>query len=401
MKILHVLYQSLPQISGSSIRSRDILMSQKEIGLEVIAITSPFQNTESDKGIDHINGIKYIRTSKRKENIISDKREHFIKRLFHFFSIFPFSFQLYKTVKNEKPDVLHAHAMFFCGIPALLVGKLTKTPVIYEFRSLWMYQKASKTKSAFTKIVESILYKIERFTLKKAAHAILLNDNLKEYLFKHNSLPINHTIINNAVNTSLINELKKKAPPQKRPLVFGYIGTLTAYEGIEFMIEAFQELFNEDITNKLLLYGKGMNTKSVIQQIEKRKDIDNIVYKGAIAPSEIFTAFSEIDVIINPRLSTNLTNSVTPLKPLEAMAYEKIFVGSDVGGITELVKHNINGLIFKAENKDDLKKTIRQIIEMTEKERKQLINSSLEYVMQNKSWIANAKKYQNIYNSLM
>ncbi len=401
MKILHVLYQSLPQISGSSIRSRDILLSQKEIGLEVLAITSPFQNAVSNSGVDTINGVKYIRTSKNKSNSISDKRDPFVKRLFRIFSIFPFSIKLYKTIKKEKPDVIHAHAMFFCGIPSLFVGKLLKKPVVYEFRSLWMYQKAAKKTNIFSRFIENTLFKMEAFTLKRANHAVLLNENLKTFLENKKSLPTHFKVINNAVNTSLINELKKKTQINSRPLVFGYIGTLTAYEGIEFLVEVFHELYDEGITNALVLYGKGVNTNSVIKQIEKRKEIESIVYRGTVAPSEVNIAFSEIDVIINPRLSTELTNSVTPLKPLEAMAYEKIFVGSDVGGITELVTDKENGFIFKAEDKLDLKRTIKKIIQLSEDERKKTIEKSLHFVMEHKSWIVNAEKYQEIYNSLL
>ena len=44
MKVLHILYQSLPNISGSSIRSRDILNNQLKIGVKPIVVTSPFQN---------------------------------------------------------------------------------------------------------------------------------------------------------------------------------------------------------------------------------------------------------------------------------------------------------------------------------------------------------------------
>ena len=143
MKVLHVLYQSLPQVSGSSIRSRDIMMSQKEIGIEVLAITAPFQNCINKNGKDTIDGITYIRTSSNTKNSITDLRKGVIQRIFRVFSIFVFSQKLFSTIKKEKPDVLHAHAMFFCAIPSLLLGKIFNIPVVYEFRSLWMYQKTN------------------------------------------------------------------------------------------------------------------------------------------------------------------------------------------------------------------------------------------------------------------
>ena len=91
MKVLHVLYQSLPQISGSSIRSRDIMMSQKELGIQVLAITAPFQNSISKKGIDVIDDITYIRTSQNTKNSISDQRKSVLKRVLRVFAIFYFT----------------------------------------------------------------------------------------------------------------------------------------------------------------------------------------------------------------------------------------------------------------------------------------------------------------------
>ncbi len=43
-----------------------------------------------------------------------------------------------KIIELEEPDILHAHAMFFCALPAILLGKKYKIPVVYEVRSLWM-----------------------------------------------------------------------------------------------------------------------------------------------------------------------------------------------------------------------------------------------------------------------
>ena len=90
MKVFHILYESLPRVSGSSIRSRDILISQKNIGLDVIAITSPFTNSTSQNEFDIINDIKHYRTSKQSINSISDDRRNIFDRFLRLFSIIPF-----------------------------------------------------------------------------------------------------------------------------------------------------------------------------------------------------------------------------------------------------------------------------------------------------------------------
>ncbi len=401
MKVLHVLYQSLPQVSGSSIRSRDIMLSQKEVGIEVLAITAPFQNSISKKGIDIIDDVTYIRTSRNTKNSITDLRKGVLQRIYRVFSILIFSQKLFSTIKKEKPDVLHAHAMFFCAIPSLVMGKIFNVPVVYEFRSLWMYQKTnSRNKGFINKKIEIFLIHLEIFCLKKAAHAVILNENLKEFIFSKTNKPFKNTIINNAVNTSLIRVLKASITPiSRKDFVFGYVGTITEYEGLEFLIQTFQELYDDGFKHKLIIYGKGVNKQSVQDQINARSDINTISYKGAIAPSEVYKAFSEIDVIINPRLNTPKTNSVTPLKPLEAMAYEKLFIGSDVRGIKEIVPQG-TGFLFSSENKNDLKKVVKKVVSLSPQDRDSHKKEALAFVVSHKSWLQNAAKYKEIYTSL-
>ena len=401
MKVLHVLYQSLPQVSGSSIRSRDIMLSQKEVGIEVLAITAPFQNSISKKGLDIIDDITYIRTSRNTKNSITDLRKGVLQRIYRVFSILFFSQKLFSTIKKEKPDVLHAHAMFFCAIPSLVMGKVFNIPVVYEFRSLWMYQKTnSRNKGFINKKIEIFLIHVEIFCLKKAAHAVILNENLKEFIFSKTNKPFKNTIINNAVNTSLISVLKASITPiSRKDFVFGYVGTITEYEGLEFLIQTFQELYDDGFKHKLIIYGKGVNKQSVQDQIIARSDINTISYKGAIAPSEVYKAFSEIDVIINPRLNTPKTNSVTPLKPLEAMAYEKLFIGSDVLGIKEIVPQG-TGFLFSSENKNDLKKVVKKVASLSPQDIDRHKKEALDFVVSHKSWLQNAAKYKEIYTSL-
>lgn len=103
MKILHVLYQSLPDTAGSSIRSRDILMSQKEIGLNPIAITSPFQLPLENGRYDIINDIKYYRTYANNESLkISENKKNFYdKNKKTFSNIFIYAKSIYNCKRRK------------------------------------------------------------------------------------------------------------------------------------------------------------------------------------------------------------------------------------------------------------------------------------------------------------
>lgn len=395
MKVLHILYQSLPQISGSSIRSRDILMSQKEIGLDSVAVTSPFQIGKEVE--ETINGIRYIRTSIRTSDSISDKPKPFLKRVNKVLSIIPFSRKLNKIIKREKPDILHAHAMFFCGLPAIYFGRKYKLPVVYEVRSLWMLKKTKKRKNFLDLYFENLLFQLELFVMKKADAVVALNNNLKAELLSKGISNEKVMVINNAVNTTWIKQLRNKYvedDTERAITTFGYIGTLTPHEGIDFLIHAFKEFSSKYPNIQLKIYGQGVEETRIA---ELAKNIDNVYFLGAIQPDEVPLAFNSIDIIFNPRLKNKLTDSVTPLKPLEAMAYGKLFIGSDVGGIRELVVNRENGFLFKAGDKEALLSLMEKVLFIENEESKNVKKRAMKFVKEKKSWLANAESYLELY----
>jgi len=399
MKILHILYQSLPQISGSSIRSRDLLMAQKEIGIEVFAVTSPFQIAlrKSEK----INGITYYRTRIKEKTDISDRTKPFIIRLTRLFLIFTFYNHIKKIIKIHNPDVLHAHAMFFCGLPALILSIKHKIPMVYEFRSLWMLKKENNLKSYFNRFIEKLLFKIELFVMKRADCVIAINDNLREVLINSGIDKQKVKVVHNAINTTLIDQLKeshKEITTSRENLNFGYIGTLTPHEGLDLLIKAFSQYNFEFPNSCLFIYGNGIE-ESRIKELCKTND--KIFFMGSIDPSRVYEAFSSIDIIVNPRYKNNLTDSITPLKPLEAMAYEKLFIGSDVGGIKELVTDKLNGYLFTAGDANKLVETMRYVSCLDSEEVNKIKEEALNYVTTEKSWLANSKLYYKFYQNLL
>ena len=398
MKVLHILYQSLPQISGSSIRSRDILMSQKEIGINAMAITAPFQVASAK--VETIDNVKYYRTKIVEHDTISDKTKPLGERLIRLFGIISFYRHIKKIVVQEKPDVLHAHAMFFCGLPAIFLGKKYNIPVVYEIRSLWMLKKEKKSRNLFSKTIEKLLFKVEHFVIKKADGIVAINENLKNVLVGSGIEASKIKVVNNAVNTTLVRQLKKNNKFERNGLNirFGYIGTLTPHEGIDLLIKAFIEYNGKNPASKLYIYGKGLDEKYIESLASEN---ENIYFKGGIDPSRVYEAFNNIDIIINPRYKNKLTDSVTPLKPLEAMAYEKLFIGSDVGGIKELVAHGFNGFLFKAGDVGELEKTMGFLATLNSGETSKIKERALEYVITHKSWLKNANLDNKIYLALI
>ena len=102
---------------------------------------------------------------------------------------------------------------------------------------------------------------------------------------------------------------------------------------------------------------------------------------------------------IRDRKKSYLTDSVTPLKPLEAMAYKKLVLVSDVGGMKELVKNEFNGIVFNSDSYKEIKNVIIDVINRNDLDK--IIENGYMYIKEEKSWKINAKKYYSIYENLI
>jgi len=389
MKVLHILYQSLPNISGSSIRSRDILNNQLKIGVEPIVITSPFQNPKTNgASVEEIDGIKYYRTFSNKNELVNENKSSLFLQIKKFFRIIRFSLKIFKIAKNEQVDVIHAHAMFFCAIAGKITSIILNKPLIYEVRSLW--EERFKKNNIFHYLIFSFITFLETFCMFLADHIIAINQNLKIELQKR--LLLNNrkiTVVENAVDLERVVD----SGINRNKLVFGYVGTISPIEGLDLLIKAFNSV---GISNKLLIFGTGIELENL-----KNLSIENcnIIFKGQVSNSEIFKAYNQIDIIVNPRKSSYLTNSVTPLKTLEAMAHKKIVLASDVGGMKELVKDGENGFLFRSDSIEALKKVLCEIIERDDL--KEIKENAYKYIFNDRNWLENAKLYKRIYSDFI
>ena len=389
MKVLHVLYQSLPNSAGSSIRSRDIVNNQLKMGLKPVIITSPFQQSfEKGKLKETNSGITFYRTFSNENEVVSEKKTSFLIQIMKFFRIINFSLQVYKVVKKENIDVIHAHAMFFCAFSAQFAGFLLNKPVVYEIRSLW--EERYKKNGFINYLIFSFVTFLETLSMLFVNHIVVINNTLKSQLQQRLFLIRKKmTVVENAIDLDRV----KISRLNKNNFVFGYIGTLSPIEGLDLLIKAFNNL---KIKNKLLIFGDGI-------ELEKLKKLangnNNIEFKVKVSSDEISKAYDQVDVIINPRIKSYLTDNVTPLKPLEAMAYKKLVLVSDVGGMKELVKNQFNGIVFNSDSYKEIKNVIIDVINRNDLDK--IIENGYMYIKKERNWSVNAKKYYLIYENLM
>jgi glycosyltransferase involved in cell wall biosynthesis len=94
-----------------------------------------------------------------------------------------------------------------------------------------------------------------------------------------------------------------------------------------------------------------------------------------------------------------LTDLVTPLKPLEAMAQERLVVASDVGGHRELVEDGRTGILFRAGDAQALAAAV--VAALSDPERARSIRRrGREFVLAERTWEKSVARYVPVYESL-
>jgi PEP-CTERM/exosortase A-associated glycosyltransferase len=273
-----------------------------------------------------------------------------------------------EVIKIEKPDVLHAHSPILNGIPALWAGHKLGIPVVYEIRAFWEDAAVDHGTYSQNSWKYKLVNTLEKWVCLKAKSVAVLCDGLKEDLIDR-GIPFGKiTVVPNAVSPD---DFKHSEPDEEfirkwnlgDKKVIGFIGSFYRYEGLDLLIDAFNRLgaTRQDIA--LLLVGGGEMEAELKKQIERLHLKDKVIMPGRISHERIPAIYALVDVLVYPRYSMRLTELVTPLKPLEAMAMGKALVASDVRGHRELIRQNVTGLLFPAGDASALGETVKNILD--------------------------------------
>lgn len=356
-KILHILDHYKPHFSGYVFRTSSILKNQREMGLEPVLVTSP-KHGVTESALEEIDGMRVYRTSGTGFGSLPFVKERLLMAAL--------GRRIKEAAVAEKPDIIHAHSPSLNGMPALSVARKLGIPMVYEVRAFW--EDAAVDHGTFAG--DSVKYRVSRYLETRLFHGtdalFTICEGLKADMIARGVPSEKITIIPNCVDA------KAFAPiPYDKELagrfgftgerVFGFIGSFYNYEGLELLLESFALAKRQGLEARLLLVGGGPEEEAVRRKAEALGLMGPVILTGKVPHAEVNRYYSLIDVLVYPRLSMRLTELVTPLKPLEAMAMGKIVAGSNVGGIRELVTHEYDGFLFPAGEVDALAKLLREL----------------------------------------
>ncbi len=402
LRVLHVLDHSWPVHTGYSIRSLHLIAAQYRLGLRPQALTGPLQIVDDPNAAETIvENITYRRTpfrGKFSEWAISRRRpilrEAAVVRLIRD--------RILQLIESEPVDLIHAHSPALCGLGALLAARSKGIPFVYELRAFWEDAAVDQNKTSTRSLRYRLSQKLEDYVLHRADAVVGISQSILDELKKRKTDPTKLFHVPNGVDTEKFSPVSRdeslaaKLGLGSEP-VLGFIGSLYRWEGVAWLVGAVAELRRRGTACKLLIVGDGEEMPAVHETVRELNAGDFVQILGRVPHDEIERYYSVVDVLVYPRHSIRLTELVTPLKPLEAMALGKAILGSDVGGIRELVQAEKTGVLYRADNVEDFCEQAKRLLSQTGLQRK-LGKEAREFILREKDWNVLAQRYLNIYD---
>ncbi|MCP5012408.1 MAG: glycosyltransferase, exosortase A system-associated, partial [Aestuariibacter sp.] len=348
MKILHILDHSIPLHSGYTFRTRAILEQQRKLGWETAHVTSIKHIAESEDE-ETVNGLHFYRTPPSK-GLLSK-----LPIINQYDVVSSLARRLDQVIEKEKPDILHAHSPSLNGLAALRAGKKHGIPVVYECRAFWEDAAVDHGTSTKGGLRYRVTRALETSVFRRADAVTTICEGLKGDISERGIADEKITVIPNAVDIERFTMAGEKNHDLASELglngkvVLGFIGSFYAYEGLTLIINALPQILTQAPDVRLLLVGGGPQETKLKQLVNELKLNDAIRFTGRVPHDQVDDYYNLVDILVYPRLRMRLTDLVTPLKPLEAMAQGKLVLASDVGGHKELIRHGENGVLFAAD----------------------------------------------------
>ncbi|MBI3367613.1 MAG: glycosyltransferase, exosortase A system-associated [Burkholderiales bacterium] len=392
LRVLHVLDHSAPLHSGYAFRTLAILREQRKLGWETLHLTSPKQGVSSALR-DEVDGWTFYRTPSVEGTGLVAQMRLTARRLD-------------EVVRETRPALIHAHSPVLNALPALWIGRKHRLPVVYEMRASW--EDAAVDHGTTTE--GSLRYRLSRglesFALQRADHITTICEGLRGDITVRGIGNDRVTVIPNAVDVATF-EFGKQADPALRArlgldgaTVLGFAGSFYGYEGVDLLIEALRRMLPTRPELRVLLVGGGPREAALKAQAAEAGIADKVIFTGRVPQSEVQRYYELVDVLAYPRLPIRLTEIVTPLKPLEAMAQGRMFVASDVGGHRELIRHGETGFLFEAGDAGALVQALDDMLaRRTDWPRIQA--QARRFVEVERTWATSVARYRDVYTKAL
>jgi len=296
-------------------------------------------------------------------------------------------YKLYKLLKNCKFDIIHTHA-YSAGTIGRMSAFLASIPVIishnhsvYDYYNRY-YHFVERLLSLITDRIICISDIVNRFANETQ------RINAKRLITIHNGIDSEHP-----VSEKRTSGLRKELDIPVDHSVICTIAHMEEHKGIKYLLESASLLLQSRNNISFLLVGEGALKEELKILCADLKIEKNVIFAGE--RSDIPEILSLTDIFVLPSIREGL-----PLTILEAMACSKPVIATNVGGVPEVVKDRVSGILVPPKDPEALHSAMNELLGNREKlmkmgyNGKRVCNESFD----SKTMIG---KIEDLYDSLM
>jgi PEP-CTERM/exosortase A-associated glycosyltransferase len=395
MRILHVLDHGLPLHSGYAFRTRAIVKAQLAQGWQVACLTGPRQGA-TEALAEIVDGITFHRTPPLPPapSPLAEWRE--VRTL---------RGRLERLVADWRPDQIHCHSPVLTALAALPVARRHRLPLLYEIRAFWEDAAVGNGTAREGSLRYRLTRALETWAARRADAVAVICEGLRRDLIRRGIDAGKILVSPNSVDLDLFGTPLSPDLAFARSLgleeaeTVGFIGSFYEYEGLDDLIAAMPALVARRPKAQLLLVGGGPMEEVLKAQAAASPAADRIRFVGRVPHEEVDRYYALVDVLAYPRKAMRLTELVTPLKPLEAMAQRKLVAASDVGGHRELIEDGVTGTLFRPGDPAAIAEALAGLF--AERERwEERRETARRFVERERNWSSNISRYQPVYQRL-
>lgn len=398
-RVLHILDHSLPLQSGYTFRTRAIVRAQMALGWDVAGLTGQRQlGQDADTpGDEMVDGIRFFRTSGHSSGASPMREWREISAL---------RARIGEVVADYAPDILHVHSPVLGALAAQAVADRTGLPLLYEIRAFWEDAAVGNGTGSEGSVKYRLTRWLETRAVRRADAVAVICEGLRSDLVARGISADKILVSPNGVDMEQFGTPRPRDAALAAQLgigdapVVGFIGSLYDYEGIDILIDAMALLHARGSDIHCLLVGGGPMEGALRAAAAASPAAQAIHFVGRVPHDAVERYYSIIDILAYPRKSMRLTQLVTPLKPLEAMAQMRLVAASDIGGHRELIRDGDTGILFAPDDAGALADALTAMVAARggwDAQRARARN----FVEQERNWSSNIRRYAGVYQRLL
>jgi len=399
MRILHVLDHSLPGQTGYVYRTLGILGAQRGFGWETVHLTTP-RHLASDTPVETVDGWEFYRTPRPRAPFATRPvvREVLEMRATQQ--------RIEAVIAQTRPDIVHAHSPVLTGIPARRAARKAGIPFVYEVRGLWEDAAVDLGHTRPGGFRYRMTRSLETRLLLRADGVATLCEGMRAELAARGVPADRFVVVPNAVDPGKFGVAGPRDAGLAERLglagrtVLGFIGSFYHYEGLDLLLAAVPAILQRVPNAAVLLVGGGPEDARLRADAQRLGLGDAVRFTGRVPHAEVQSYYDLVDFLVYPRRSMRLTDLVTPLKPLEALAEGRIVIASGVGGHRELIRDNETGFLFTPDDTEALASRVADAVAAGDR-LSAMREAGRKFVTTERTWPVSASAYQALYGKLL